>query len=192
VTVRLIAVDGLDGCGKDTHAQRISALLESRGEKVVVISHPSRRMFGQLSKRALRRSGAPARLFATLFYTLDVLASVRWIKRHRGGTVVFVRYLMGTAYLPPRLAPLGYAFFRKLLPFPDLPLFIDIEPHVALERISRRKGAREMFETEERLVAVRQVALSLASREWVLVDNSEDGERSFAEVADILRSRGFA
>lgn len=191
MTARFIAVDGLDGCGKDTHAQRIRSVLESAGKTVVVMSHPSDRLFGRLSKRALRRSGASARLFATVFFTWDLLLSVRWLRSRREGTVVFVRYLMGTAYLPPRLAPLGYTLFRKLLPFPDLPIFIDVDPRVALERIARRKGAKEMFETEERLTAVREVATKLASKEWVTVHNSEDGEKSFKEVEGILRTRGF-
>ncbi len=189
MNIRLIAVDGLDGCGKDTHAERIRRLLEASGERATIVSHPSRRLFGRLSKRALQRSGAPARLVATLFFTADVLTSVRWYKREKDGTVIFVRYLMGTAYLPPAIAPHGYALFRKLLPFPDLALFIDIDPHVALKRIQQRDHAREMFETEGELASIRVVAKALASAEWTVVDNSEDGERSFKEVEAILRER---
>lgn len=188
----LIVVDGLDGCGKDTHARRIADLLAARGTRVVVVSHPSTRRFGRLSKRALQASGPCARLVATIFYTADVLVSVMRLSRERDGTVIFVRYLLGTAYLPPTLAPLGYALFRRLLPFPDLPLFIDIEPEVALRRIEARDSTREMFETKEQLERVREVAVDLTSSDgWVRVDNSEDGERPFREVERVLASRGL-
>jgi dTMP kinase len=183
-------VDGLDGCGKDTHADRIRRLLEEQGERVSVVSHPSRRLFGRLSKRALQGNGPVARLFATSFFTLDLLASVAWLKRQRDGTAIFVRYLLGTAYLPKALAPSGYVFFRKLLPFPDLALFIDIDPEVARRRIASRGHAPEMFETPEKLNAVRRVAKKLVAEEWLTVDNSEDGEAPFTAVKKLLAEKG--
>jgi dTMP kinase len=190
---RLIAIDGLDGCGKDTHAERVREALARKGVRVTVISHPSSRMLGRASKRALQSAGAPARLLATLFYAADVLMSVRWYKRQDDGTVVFVRYLLGTAYLPRRLAPLSYAVFRRLLPFPDLALFIDIEPDVAIRRIEARDHTREMFETVEKLSQVRTVARAItSSADWVTVDNSPDGEGAFLEVERLLRDRGIA
>ena len=182
-------MDGLDGSGKDTHAERIRKLLESEGGVVMLVSHPSKRFFGRMSKRFLKGTGPVARLFATLFFTADILWSVRWLKGVQRGTVIFVRYLMGTAYLPRILAPFGYRFFRKILPFPDLALFIDIEPRVAIRRIAARGHAPEMFETLEKLEAIRKVARQLASDEWVTVNNSEDGEGPFREVERMLRAR---
>lgn len=185
----LIAVDGLDGCGKDTHALRIKRLFEEAGRQVVIISHPSERRFGRWSKASLQRTGHTARLLATLFYTADVLMSVRWLSKKAQGTVIFVRYLLGTAYLPEKLAPIGYEFFRKLLPFPDLALFIDIEPSIALRRIERRDQKREMFETPQKLESVRAVAKRLAEKEWITVDNSEEGDAPFMVVETLVRER---
>lgn len=186
----MVVVDGLDGCGKDSHARRIKQALESAGEEVKLISHPSGRAFGRLSKRSLEGSGPGARLFATVFFTADVLASVGQLKRLRGpGTVIFVRYLLGTAYLPEPLAPLGYRLFRRLLPFPDLALFIDIEPEIALRRIAARGHRPEMFETMARLEKVRKIAKMLASDEWVTVDNSSDGEAPFAMTERLVLER---
>jgi len=188
--VRFIAVDGLDGCGKDTHAARLRQLLEKRGERTTIISHPSSRRLGRLAKRSLQGRGKLARLGATLFYIADVLASVRWLKRQNEGTVIFVRYLMGAAYLPEPLAPIGYRFFRNLLRFPDIAIFIDIEPEVALRRIQKRDHRREMFEDLEKLRSVRVVAKSLLADEWVVIDNSIDGEVPFERLEEVLRARG--
>ncbi|MGQ9588210.1 MAG: thymidylate kinase [Thermoplasmata archaeon] len=190
MSTRLIVVDGLDGCGKDTHAERMREFLEAKGERVSIVSHPSERLFGRLSKRSLQGSGPVARLFASLFFTADVLMSVRWYRRQRpGGVVIFVRYLLGTAYLPAALAPSGYQLFRKLLPFPNLAFFIDIEPEVAIRRIVARGHKPEMFETRDRIAAVRAVAKRLVSQDWVIVDNSEDGERPFRDVEKVLETR---
>jgi len=182
-------VDGLDGCGKDTHAENIRRVLEAKGERVTIISHPSRRRLGRLSKRSLESSGPMARTFATLFFTLDVLMSVRWYKKQKDGTVIFVRYLLGTAYLPANLASPGYGVFRRLLPFPDLAFFIDIDPEVALRRIKSRGHAPEMFETKSKLEGVRRIARQLVKDEWVRVDNSVDGSAPFEEVERILIER---
>jgi len=189
--LRFIVVDGLDGCGKDTHAARIKAIIESEGGKVHVISHPSGRRFGRISKRFLRETGPLARLVATILYTADVLVSVRGLKHEGAGTTILVRYLLGTAYLPKSLAPTGYRVLRKVLPFPDLAIFIDIEPEVAHRRITARGHAPEMFETPERLASVRKIAKTLVAEEWVTIDNSEDGERPFRELEKLLRERSF-
>lgn len=152
------------------------------------MSHPSGRCFGRMSKRFLQSSGRVARFWATMFYIADILDSVR-ILRNRDGTVIFVRYLMGAAYLPSSLAPYGYRLFRNLLPRADVALFIDIDPKVALRRIEARDHTREMFETEEKLVSVREIARSLLSSEWLVVDNSADGDAPFKEVERLLRER---
>jgi len=186
-----IVVDGLDGCGKDTHADNIRRLLELEGVEVTIISHPSSRFFGRMSKRFLQGEGPPARLFATLFFIGDVLQSVRQLKSRGQGTVIFVRYLLGTAYLPPSLAPYGYIAFRNLLPRPDLAIFIDIEPDVAIRRIRARGHVPEMFETPERLASVRNVARQLVAEDWVTVDNSIDGKVPFQMVEKLLRERSF-
>ncbi len=188
---RLIVVDGLDGCGKDTHAERIERELASRNIEVITMRHPSQRLFGRISKRALLKSGPVAAAFATVFYTVDVLASVRTFNRRREGTFIFVRYLLGTAYLPSRLAHPAYSFFRGLLPFPDLAIFIDIDPSVALRRIELRDRKREIFETKEKLSRVREIARTLVDDNWVTIDNSRDGEEPFAEARQILLERGF-
>jgi dTMP kinase len=174
---RLIVVDGLDGCGKDTHANRIRRELELRGSTVRLMKHPSQRLPGRMSK--------------TAFYTADVLTSVREFNRQKDGDFVFVRYLLGTAYLPRKFAPSTYAFFKKLLPFPDLAIFIDIEPSVALRRIEKRDHKREMFETGEKLSRVRETARSLVGGDWVIIDNSVDGEEPFQQARRVLNEKGM-
>ena len=51
--MRFIVIDGLDGVGKDTHAKIIKKRYESKGETVVIRSHPeSDNFFGKKAKNA--------------------------------------------------------------------------------------------------------------------------------------------
>ena len=172
--MRWIVVDGIDGSGKSTYAGLIERYYHDRGEKVAVHIHPSSGMFGRVSRRALESRGTAMHAVASVFFIADVLRSLSMMKREAGryDTVVFVRYIMATAYLPDALAPLGYRLISKLLPVPERLLLIDIDPATAHQRISVRSEKTEMFEDPASLEKARKKLLSLASRGWKIIDNS--------------------
>ncbi|MDD1768863.1 MAG: thymidylate kinase, partial [Methanomassiliicoccales archaeon] len=104
--MRWIVVDGIDGSGKTTHANWIREYYERRGESTEIYLHPSSRLIGRLSRKSLQGSGKAMQVLAGTFFILDVLNSLR-IMRHQVGkydNIVFVRYIMATAYLPSWLA----------------------------------------------------------------------------------------
>ena len=76
--MRFIIVDGLDGVGKDTHAQWIKKRYEAMGEKVILRSHPeSDSFFGKKARKALYGRGKINKLRAAIYYMFDVLQSIR-------------------------------------------------------------------------------------------------------------------
>lgn len=173
--MRWIVVDGIDGSGKSTHASWTRTHYEERGEKVLVRIHPSPTWIGRRARRALEGHGKLMQLLATLFFILDVLDSVRRLRKEseQYDTIVFVRYLMATAYLPEKYAPTGYDFFAKILPKPRRLLLVDVDPEVAHSRIRERQHVMEMFEDMESLHKVRKKVLLLAHRGgWRIIDNS--------------------
>lgn len=187
--MRWIVVDGIDGSGKSTYAGLIEDYYRDMGEKVVVHIHPSSGRLGRISRHALESRGKAMHALATLFFVADVLRSLSLMKRERKlyGTVIFVRYILATAYLPDRLAPLGYEFISKLLPVPERLVLIDINPAIANERISRRAEKKEMFEDPANLRRAREKLLLLASRDWKVIDNSvsmEDGKDSLYRLLE--------
>ena len=187
--MRWIVVDGIDGSGKSTYADLIEDYYRDRGEKVVVHIHPSSGRLGRISRHALESRGKAMHALATLFFVADVLRSLSLMKRERKlyGTVIFVRYILATAYLPDRLAPLGYEFISKLLPVPERLVLIDIDPAIANERISRRAEKKEMFEDPANLRRAREKLRLLASRDWKVIDNSvsmEDGKDSLYRLLE--------
>ena len=184
--MRLIIVDGLDGVGKDTHACLIKERYEKKGETVIIRSHPeSDNFYGRKAKKALLGKGKINRLIASVFYAFDVLRSLRmYYRMQKCDTLILVRYLMGTAYLPKGLAQFTYGVFERFVPTSEYMFFLDAEPDELLERIKRRKE-REMFETYGELVKVREKAIDLA-RGWYIIDTAQPVEKTFSCIEDVL------
>ena len=186
--MRLIIVDGLDGVGKDTHALLIKQKYEKKGEKVVLRSHPqSDNYFGRKAKNALLGTGKINKIKASVFYMFDVLRSVRkYYRRKDIDTLIMTRYLVGTAYLPTRLARIAYSFFWGFVPTSDYMFFLDSSPEKLLDRVGKREE-KEMFETKSELVKVRKKALMLV-KNWNIVDTSGSIDETFSEIEKILNN----
>jgi dTMP kinase len=184
--MRLIIVDGLDGVGKDTHANLIKKRYEKKGEKVVIRSHPeSDNFFGRKAKKALLGTGKINKVKASVFYMFDVLRSIRKYHRKKDiDTLIMVRYLVGTAYLPERLANIAYRFFLGFVPTSDYMFFLDAEPKEMLKRVEMREK-KEMFETIDSLIKVRKKALLLV-KDWHIIDTSGSVEDTFSKIEKIL------
>jgi dTMP kinase len=184
--MRLIIVDGLDGVGKDTHAQLIKKRYEQKGEKVAIRSHPeSDNYFGKKAKKALLGHGKINKLNAAVFYMLDVLRSIKKFYRRKDiDTLVMVRYLVGTAYLSENLAKIAYRFFENFVPTSDYMFFLDASPEELFKRVEYREQ-KEMFETLDELENVRKKALNLVSN-WNIIDASGSIENTFSQIENVL------
>jgi len=187
--MEMIVVDGIDGSGKSTVAGWIADHYRERGERVLIRPHPSDSWFGRLSRHSLTAEGKLMRLVATIFFILDVLNSLRLLRRWRGyDKVIFVRYLMATAYLPAGLHHYGYRFFCKMLPIPTRLLLVDTTPECALKRIEDRAHDREMFENLTSLNKVRAKVLELSVYGWMVLDNSSSSENTRSQLSQVLSS----
>ena len=131
--------------------------------------------------------GTSARISASLFYLLDVLRSVVLYWWRPVDYVVFVRYLMGTAYLPEPLYKLGYLFFLRVVPRSRHMFFINTSPEEAYNRIENNRSQREMFESLERLEKVHRKVTTLASRpEWTVIDGDQPSDVIHRQVRAFL------
>jgi dTMP kinase len=186
--MRWLVIDGIDGSGKNTFAHWIAERYSADGQEVLVRTHPSERFSGKVARKALQSNGPLMRLIASVFYIIDVLTSVGWLKRQRRGeqVIIFVRYLMGTAYLPEGLMQKGYDFFAKFLPVPRGLLLVDIDPNIAMRRIQGRVDTKEMFEDLENLERARRKVLLLSRNGWDVIDNSGEQARSKQQLNELL------
>ncbi len=180
-----IVIDGLDGSGKSTQAEMLCDHIESLGMSYVMRPHPSGDNYlGRKGREYLLREGSWARILASAFYMLDVIRSVLYYRWSKVDYDVFVRYLMGTAYLPSPLYKLAYKVFKVTKPNWDHMFFIDVTPEEAHRRIEENRDEKEMFESLERLTKVRGRVLELAQRlEWTMID----GDLSLEEIQSEIR-----
>jgi dTMP kinase len=186
--MRLIIIDGLDGVGKDTQARLIKKRYEKLGNKVKIRSHPeSDNFFGRKAKKALLGKGKINKLKAAVFYMMDVLFSIRrFYKKNNYDTLIMVRYLVGTAYLPKRFAKIAYSFFENFVPTSKYMFFLDAAPEILLKRIENRKE-KEMFENIKEFEKVRKKALYLV-RNWNIIDISGSIDDSSSKIERILNN----
>ena len=183
-----VVVEGIDASGKTTQALRLRDRLEERGYTVYARFHPEGDNWaGVRARRFLLVEGRSAHFAAAMFYIADVLRSVILTPWRANDYVVYVRYLMGTAYLPFPLGAFAYHFFATFLPRPRHTIFLDVDPQEAHKRVALRESDREMFESQEQLEKISSRALKLArSNNWTIVDATGTvgviGERIWAEL----------
>lgn len=186
--MRFIVIDGLDGVGKDTQGQLIKQRYEQKGEKVILRSHPeSDNFFGKKAKKALLGKGKINKLRASIFYMFDVLLSIRnFYKKDTFDTLIMIRYLIGTAYLPNKLAKIGYNFFYNFVPTSNYMFFLDASPEVLIERVKKREET-EIFETLNELRNVRKKSFMII-KNWNIIDTSGSIEDTYSQIEKILEN----
>ncbi|MBK7861583.1 MAG: dTMP kinase [Archangiaceae bacterium] len=175
----LIAFEGIDGSGKSTQAARLAEALRADGSEVVLTKEPTDGPWG----KKLRQSFVTARMTAK--DELDCFLSDR--REHveqlirpalnRGATVIVDRYYWSTVVYqgmrgldPAEVLKLNEAF----APRPDVTFLVDVDPHVALERISGRAGGRDLLENLEVQLKVREAFTALARTQpgFILIDGA--------------------
>ena len=167
-----IVIDGLDASGKSTQAFGLCNFLVKKRKTVYLRIHPSDdNFFGTKTKQFLYLSGKSAHFAAALFYMLDVIRSILLYSWRKYDYLIFVRYLMGTAYLPYPVNKIAYYFFALTVPTSNFMFFLDVKPHEAHRRIRHARKKLEMFENIEELEKIRVKALcSALTGKWKIIN----------------------
>jgi len=117
----------------------------------------------------------------------DVIRSILLYTWQRYDYVIFVRYLMGTAYLPSPLHRIAYHFFDLFVPKSNAMFFLDTTPNEAYRRIRRTRKNQEMFEDINELRKVRVKGLLLAFvGKWAIIDANRSIEEVGMEIRKLL------
>ena len=182
---RFIAIDGLDGSGKDTQARLIKEKYEKEGT-VIIRSHPtSDNFFGRKSKSALQSKKSKLnKIIATLCYGADAIRSV--IKYYgKADTVIFVRYTLAVSYLNKAISVPVYKLVCWLLPVSEYFFYLDVSPKELVKRVEKRNEKEEMFENYEAFVKVRQKAEPVLYN-WHVIPANDSPEEIFKRINVIL------
>ncbi len=184
-----ISIEGLDGCGKSTHAKLLARWLRAQGRRVIITDEPTNSTIGKIIKQVLRGEvRVPVAVEALLFAT-DRVQHVKNVIEPavRAGKVVLnERYIYSSlAYQSARGLPMAWIrSINRYAPKPDLTILIDVPADAALARIKPSRKLDE-FERDMRLQKrVRRNYLYIARLEGLKV---VDGARLRDEVQAEIR-----
>ncbi|MEY3405306.1 MAG: Thymidylate kinase, partial [Bacteroidota bacterium] len=188
-----IAFEGIDGSGKSTQARKLRDWLMANGNNVHLTAEPTKRPIGKMIRDIFSgQTKADERVIAGLFvadrldHILNADEGMLSILKS-GTTVISDRYYLSSYAYHGVHTDMNWvinanAMAAQLLR-PDLTIFIDVTPEVAMERIKASRESVELYETLENLNAVRAKYMEAIEK----VGNSEnviviDGSLSEADV----------
>lgn len=198
----LVAIEGIDGAGKNTLAQALSKIF-----KTEVVSFPAydTSPFAQAAKEALRggaRGLAKNTTGIALAFALDRIYEK---DRLEGPGVVLVdRYVASNvAYSVARTGDGGVAewiedleFGRLCLPKPDLHVLVNTTPKEAKARVEKREKKdssrkKDLYESNEAFQeAVFDVYQAMAEEEWIspwfVTPEDFNPDKAAQEIHDFL------
>lgn len=190
----LIAFEGIDGSGKTTQIKLLSDRLREIGIKCYTTMEPTDSPIGSIIHQIMTgRMKADPKVIAALFVAdrLDhLLNEVNGVvhKVKEGITVIMDRYYFSSYAYQSVDVPLEWLIQANAqsssILRPTVNLFLDTDPEIAMERITKNRFDTELFEEKSRLVRVREKYLESFER---LKDSERvitiDGNRSPEEVA---------
>lgn len=185
---KLICIEGLDKSGKTTQSHLLVETLKSLGFDAVYTTEPSGGEIGRFIERYVlrRRKRVSASIEALLFAADRIDHFEREIKPmlEKGKIVVSDRYVYSSlAY--QGAAGLDIEWIKevnRMVPAPDLAIYIDVPLEVVIERCrGRRKSVMEFPDIQAR---VREIYMHLV-REGKLIP--VNGNRPINEVSKDIR-----
>lgn len=184
-----LCIDGIDGCGKSTHAKLLKKWLISMGREVLMTDEPTDNPIGRILKKSLcGRFYLPVETEALLFAADRMQHVYKVIKPaiESGKIVITERYVYSSfAYQNARGLPMKWLEeINRWAIEPDLTLIIDLPAEIAMHR-KKRKGNLDKFERDLSLQRkVRENYLQIARDKGLAVIN---GRRSIEEVQQEIR-----
>ena len=155
-----VIVEGIDGCGKDSHAQALYDFLESEGQNPLLVAEPYEMTeTGKLLRKYLREHTNPEALFGLFIANrFDLQHEVIKPALDEGRPVISVRGFPSTLVYQQDKYGLEYLFrTHQYMPvFPTHVAILDVDVSTAMKRIHERGEVKEVFEKEDFLKKCRR------------------------------------
>lgn len=191
-----IDIEGLDGSGVSTQAQRVARALTKEGIKSYATKEPSDGPVGELIRQILKKELRP----------LPPSSIQMLFAADRGGHLkqkIIPRLEKGKAVITDRYAWSSVAFgsinlnrewllnLNKHFILPDLTIFIEVAPDTCLARIAKERDGIELFEEEEKLQQAWGTYHFLVSKYWwtymAVVNGEQKPEKVTEEILDHIK-----
>ncbi|HEY5658824.1 MAG TPA: dTMP kinase [Myxococcota bacterium] len=193
---RLLALEGLDGCGKSTQIEPLADALRRAGHEVLATYEPTDGPHGRrIRELAHSRERVPPEEELRWFVEdrREHVAQVLEPALAAGRVVLTDRYyLSSVAYQGARGLDWGeiLADSEREFPAPDLALLFEIDPAAGLARV-RARGAPvdDRFERPEFLARVAEIFRALECPYVVRIDAASPVDAVSRAVRDAVRER---
>lgn len=191
----LIALEGIDGCGKSLQQGRLAEALRRRGHTVSTFREPGDSRYGQELRRIFveGRDVTPEeelRLFLE-DRRIDVRDNILPALA-RGEVVIMDRYYLSSVVYQGALGldPTEILDRHEFAPEPHLTLVLDIDPATAHLRIRAARGDVDSFEEADYLARVRALYRERVDGARVVeIDARPAPEEVHAAVLDVVLAR---
>lgn len=217
----LIAIDGLDGSGKETQSKNLVKYLTEKGKKVRMISFPTYDGVGStfvdlyLKGKLGKNAGDTNAYAASVFFTMDRYYSFRtdWSKDYAEDDTYIIANRYTSANAVHQLSKLprdtwdGFIEwlwdleFNKIgLPAPDRVVYLEMKPQVSMSLINKRSDEtgreKDIHETDTSHLTSSYDAALYSSEKlgWDVIHCCDDNGnlRSIADIfADIVSALGI-
>lgn len=185
-----ICIEGIDASGKTTHSKILVERLRERGIPSRYTKEPSEGMIGQLiEKFILKRDSRIHIAIEALLFAADRL---NHIEREISPALAKGEIVVSDRYLYSSLAYQGGAgldldWIKSINRFaikPDLAIYIDVPPEIALKRIGGERSVMENLETQR---FAREIYMQMVKDgELILVDGNRVVEEVSQEILDLV------
>ena len=163
---RFIVIEGIDGSGKSTHIPLLAKRLIADGKKVYTTAEPTVSLTGGLLRDALSGVSKKTTCEIASMFLLDRIFHnvnpVNGIEKFlaEGTDVICDRYYYSSLAYQGSETDFDWVLDMNLncpeIRKPDLCIFLDLEPEKSLERITKNRMVKEIYEEKDRLEKFRK------------------------------------
>jgi len=169
--VTYILIEGGDGCGKDTQAERLVEHLREQGHDPLLVREPwDDKPIGKLLRECLKTGAYPS-AHAALFLAdrMALQSEVVVPALAAGRPVVSIRSFLSTLVYQQEHHPLAWlqVIHKRMPALPTHVILLDVDPDVGLERVGKRGEQTEIYEKLEVQMRVRSRYRMILSGELV-------------------------
>ena len=192
--------EGLDGSGKSTQVNLLKNFLDSLGWPCQKLREPTNGQWGQKIQNILQQKEPSSKEKLLEYFILDRAEDVRQniipcLEQKK--IIIMDRYYYSNAAYQGAMGFSPQLILKKNreqeFPEPDKIYYLDLDPKIALSRISVRnkqsQQKRDIFEKELFLGKVREIYLSLRNDRFITIDALRSEEDIFALIKkDLLNN----
>ena len=159
---RYIALEGIDGVGKTTHVRLLKDWVREKGVEVYLTKEPSEGPIGRMVETFWREGLISAPKPLALLFAADTLLNQQrkegvLPQLELGRFVISDRSFLSTyAYLWPDCDWEWLDSIHRYCHPPDLTIFLDLSPDVAIRRLMQSRLHLTTFENREALWSIRE------------------------------------